>query len=129
MSELRKVLYAEDDEDLRLILRFSLEKVGKFEVCGCANGLLALESAPAFEPDLILLDVAMPKMDGLQTFLNLKKMPGLSKVPVVFLTAKAMSHEIDGLTELGATGIIIKPFDPVKLPKQLRLFWEYGHGN
>ena len=128
MSKLRKVLFAEDDEDLRLILRFSLERVGKFEVCGCPDGMVAMQKAKEFEPDLILLDVAMPKQNGLETFLKMKCTPLFKKTPIVFLTGKAMLCELDVLTDLGATGIIVKPFDPVALPKQLGIFWEHCHG-
>ena len=128
MSELRRVMCVEDDADIRMILEFSLGKVGGYEVLACAGGRAALEQARGFLPDLILLDVMMPDMTGPETFAALREIPEMRAVPVVFITAKAMPEEIERLLEHGATGVIVKPFDPVTLPGEIRIFWEHGRG-
>ncbi len=128
MSELRRVMCVEDDPDIRMILEFSLTTLGGYEVFMCAGGKLALTHAPLFSPDLVLLDVMMPDMSGPETLAALRQQPGMKGVPVVFITAKAMPDEVEALLEYGATGVIVKPFDPVTLPKDIRMYWEHGRG-
>ena len=81
-----------------------------------------------FRPQLVLLDVMMPEMSGPQTLERLRALDEMRGVPVVFLTAKAMSDEVESLLKHGATGIIVKPFNSVSLPKDIRIFWEHGRG-
>ncbi len=128
MSELRRVMCVEDDPDIRMILEFSLTALGAYEVCLCSSGQSALAQAPGFKPDLMLLDVMMPGLTGPQTLAALRTRQDMKKVPVVFLTAKAMPDEIAELMRHGAAGVIIKPFDPVKLPQELLMYWERGCG-
>jgi len=128
MSELRRVLCVEDDPDIRMILEFSLGGLGGYEVLGCAGGRAALAQAGAFRPDLVLLDVMMPDLSGPETLAALRELPEMRGVPVVFITAKAMPEEVEKLLEYGATGVIVKPFDPVALPQQIRIYWEHGRG-
>jgi CheY-like chemotaxis protein len=118
----------EDDPDIRMILEFSLATVGGYEVCMCAGGQLAIDQAPGFKPDLVLLDVMMPGLTGPQTLAALRSQPRMAGVPVVFLTAKAMPDEVEELLQYGATGVIVKPFDPVQLPQDIRIYWEHGGG-
>lgn len=118
----------EDDADIRMVLEFSLSQVGGYEVLACADGRVAVNQAEAFRPDLVLLDVMMPGLTGPETLAALRQLPGMRGVPVVFLTAKAMPEEVEKLLEHGATGVIVKPFDPVALPQQIRMYWEYGRG-
>lgn len=118
----------EDDGDIRTILNFSLSRVGGYEVLLCPGGQQALDQVAAFQPDLVLLDVMMPVLDGPQTLLKLRELECMKGVPVVFLTAKALQGEIEALLEYGATGIIVKPFDPMQLPKDLVMYWEHGRG-
>jgi CheY-like chemotaxis protein len=118
----------EDDPDIRMILEFSLATVGGYDVCMCAGGQLAIDQATAFKPDLVLLDVMMPGLTGPQTLAALRSQPGMTGVPVVFLTAKAMPDEVEELLQYGATGVIVKPFDPVTLPVDIRIYWEHGGG-
>jgi CheY-like chemotaxis protein len=129
MSELRRVMCVEDDPDIRMILEFSLGTVGGYEVCMCASGRSALVQAPDFKPDLVLLDVMMPGLSGPQTLAVLRGQTGMKGVPVVFLTAKAMPDEVEELLQYGASGVIVKPFDPVTLPKDIRIYWEHAHGS
>ena len=128
MSELRRVMCVEDDDDIRMILEFSLGTVGGYEVCMCAGGQTALVRAPAFKPDLVLLDVMMPDLSGPQTLAALRGQAGMKGVPVVFLTAKAMPDEVEELLQYGASGVIVKPFDPVRLPQDIRIYWEHARG-
>ena len=123
-GELQKILHVEDEPDIRDITRLSLVRVGGFTLESCESGAQALEKAPQFQPDLILIDVMMPGMDGPATLRALREMPELAQTPVVFVTAKARPHEVEEFKELGAIGVITKPFEPMQLPQQLRELWE-----
>jgi CheY-like chemotaxis protein len=124
----RRVMCVEDDADIRMILEFSLQRLGGYELCLCASGQEAIDRVAVFSPDLVLLDVMMPGLSGPQTLELLRKLPAMSGVPVVFLTAKAMLNEVEDLLQHGATGIIVKPFDPVKLPENVQFYWQHGRG-
>jgi len=113
-----RVLIIDDDADLRLIIRASLRHRG-FEVEEAASGGQGIQSARAARPDVILLDVMMPEMDGPTTLQALQADPATVGIPVVFLTAKAMRAEIDRLRALGAVGVLVKPFDPLSLGSEL----------
>lgn len=128
MELFERVMCVEDDPDIRLILDFSLGRMGGFGLCLCESGARALEQVAAFRPQLVLLDVMMPEMSGPETLAKLREMPQMQGVPIVFLTAKAMQGEVEALLEYGATGIIVKPFDPVALPQNVRIYWEHGRG-
>ena len=127
-DELKRVMCVEDDDDIRMILEFSLASVGGYEVLACTGGQAALDRVAAFRPDLVLLDVMMPDLTGPETLVALRALPVMRGVPVVFITAKAMPEEVERLLEHGATGVIVKPFDPVELPQQVRIYWEHGRG-
>ncbi len=128
MSELRRVMCVEDDPDIRMIIEFSLASVGGYEVCLCPGGTSALVQAPIFKPDLVLLDVMMPDLSGPETLAALRLQDGMKGVPVVFMTAKAMPEEVEDLLQYGATGVIVKPFDPITLPQDIRIYWQHGRG-
>ena len=113
-----KLLYVEDKADIREIAEFALEDEG-FDIVFCESGEQALEKAAAFQPEVILLDVMMPGMDGPTTLQNLRKLPGLETTPVIFLTAKVQPNEIQDFIALGAMDVIPKPFDPMTLAKQI----------
>lgn len=127
-KELRRLTYVEDEPDIRAITEFALKEFGGYEIDVCASGSEAIERAPAFGPDLIILDVMMPGMDGIETFNRLRAIPALAGTPVVFMTAKAMKHETDRYRALGAAEVIPKPFDPITLSDQIRQIWERAHG-
>ena len=120
---LKRVLFVEDDPDIRTVARISLERVGGFTVLGCSSGTEALERVREFDPDLILLDVMMPGMDGLETLEALRLLPAFREVPVVFMTAKAQAEEVVQYREAGAADVISKPFDPMALPATVREIW------
>ncbi|WMC10591.1 response regulator [Oceanimonas pelagia] len=123
-TEPKRILYVEDDEDIREIARLALEVVGGFEVMLCASGEQALADAAAFAPDIILLDVMMPGMDGPSTLSALRRLPAVSDTPVAFMTAKIQPREIAAYREMGAADVIAKPFDPMTLPEQIRTIWQ-----
>lgn len=120
---LEKILYVEDDTDIQEVAKMALETVGGFTVRICSSGGEALAEAPGFDPDFILLDVMMPGMDGPTTLGELRKLPGLEEKPVVFMTAKVMQSEIGRYKELGAVGVIPKPFDPMTLAERINEIW------
>ena len=122
-----KLLYVEDEADIREIAEFALEDEG-FEMEFCESGEIALQKAVDFQPDVILLDVMMPGMDGPTTLTNLRKIPGLENTPVIFLTAKVQSNEIESFIQLGAIDVIPKPFDPMALADQItQILKTVGH--
>lgn len=114
-----KLLYVEDEADIREIAEYALEDEG-FDIVFCASGEQAMEQAGDFQPEVILLDVMMPGMDGPTTLKNLRDVPGLQTTPVIFLTAKVQPNEIQDFIALGAIDVIPKPFDPMTLAEQIR---------
>lgn len=125
---LNKILLVEDEEDIRTIAQIALEDIGKFTVSYCGSGKEAIQQALMFDPDLILMDMMMPGMDGATTLKELRKYPSLTKTPIVFMTARAQKREITEYLELGAIDVIPKPFDPMTLATTLRQIWEKTHG-
>ena len=114
-----KLLYVEDEADIREIAEFALEDEG-FDIVFCASGEEAVEKAVDFQPEVILLDVMMPGMDGPTTLKNLRTIPGLETTPIIFLTAKVQPNEIQDFIALGAIDVIPKPFDPMTLADKIR---------
>ena len=122
-DELNRILYVEDEPDIQAVAKLALEQVGGFTLEVCSSGKEAMEKAEAFAPQLILLDVMMPEMDGPTTLQNLRKMDSLKSVPVVFMTAKVQPQEIQEYLAMGAVEVIAKPFDPMALSDQIRTIW------
>lgn len=120
---LERVCYVEDDEDIQRIVRMSLERVGKMTVEIVGDPMVAVDAIIRFKPDLVMLDWMMPGMDGPTLFRKLKEEPQTKDLPVVFITAKATTAEMEELRSLGALGAISKPFAPKDLPDQLRALW------
>ena len=120
---LNRICYVEDDEDIQRIVRMSLERVGKMTVEVVGDPLAAIERMIAFKPELVMLDWMMPGMDGPTLFRRMKEVPETQALPVVFITAKASTRELEELKGLGAAGTISKPFSPKDLPDQLRAIW------
>jgi two-component system OmpR family response regulator len=117
---LNRILYVEDDEDIRTVATMALETVGGYTLRVCGSGREAVAAAVDFSPDLILLDVMMPGMDGPTTLEALRRIPGAVRTPVVFMTAKVQPSEIERYKEMGAIAVIAKPFDPMTLAAQVR---------
>ena len=120
---LERICYVEDDEDIQRIVRMSLERLGKMTVEIVGDPMVAIDTIVGFKPDLVMLDWMMPGMDGPTLFRKLREDPQTKELPVVFITAKATSVEMDELRSLGALGAISKPFSPKDLPAQLRALW------
>ena len=114
-----KILLAEDDQSIQAIAVLALTRVGGHFVTTVKDGLETLASVEKEKPDLILLDVMMPNLDGFQTCIKLKANEKTKDIPVIFLTAKAQMHEVQHGMNLGAIGYILKPFDPMTLSKQI----------
>lgn len=127
-GELRRLLYIEDEPDIQAVARLALEAVGGFTVEVCGSGEEALRRGPAFGPDLILLDVMMPGMDGPSTLQALRAIPALAATPAVFMTAKVQPAEIAHFKSLGALDVIAKPFDPMTLADEVRRIWARQNG-
>ena len=120
---LNRILYVEDEPDIRLIAQMALEAVGGFTVIVCASGQDALTAAPASQADLLLLDVMMPGMDGPSTLKALRELPATADTPVIFMTAKVQATEVTAYRALGAIDVIPKPFDPMELSAQIQRIW------
>jgi CheY-like chemotaxis protein len=121
MSSLR-VLHVDDEPDIREVVEMSLGLDPDFSIKSCSSGADALSASEAWQPDVILLDVMMPVMDGPTTLKHLRERPGTAHTPVVFMTARAQASEIDQFISLGAVGVIPKPFDPMKLAESVKSF-------
>lgn len=124
MSKLNKIMYVEDQQDIQMVAKVALESVGGFEVLICGGGEEALEKVSDFNPDLILLDVMMPGMDGPTTKKELEKSPETQNTPVIFMTAKIQPTEVAEYKKMGAIDVIPKPFDPMTLADQIRDMWK-----
>ncbi|AZO70103.1 MAG: response regulator [Mesorhizobium sp.] len=115
-----RILYVDDEDDIREIAQMSLELDPQFEVRSSASGIEALTDAADWRPDLILLDVMMPDMDGPETLRRLGESPLTASIPVVFITARTQTHEVERYLAMGAVGVIAKPFDPMALAGEVR---------
>jgi CheY-like chemotaxis protein len=123
-NTLQRILYVEDEPDIQAVARMALEAVGGFTLQVCSSGEEALQTAVEFAPDLLLLDVMMPGMDGPTTLQQLRNLPELANTPAVFMTAKVQPQEIEQFKSFGAMDVIPKPFDPMTLSDQIALVWK-----
>ena len=114
-----RILIAEDERDIRDLIKFTLNFAGH-EVITTANGEEALNTALKEIPDLILLDVRMPRMTGYEACREIKASPSTQHVPVVFLSAKGQESEVKTGYEAGATEYILKPFSPDHLAERIQ---------
>jgi two-component system OmpR family response regulator len=116
------ILYVDDEPDIREVaeIALGLDDDITIKTVGSGDEALAALSEPGYRPDVIMLDVMMPKMDGPAVLVELRKRPELDDVPVVFITARAQTHEQARFLALGAVGVITKPFDPMTLAMELR---------
>ena len=118
-----RILYVEDEPDIRVVAQMALEAVGGFTVIACASGAHALSAAPQARDDLLLLDVMMPGMDGLGTLRALREIPATANTPAIFMTAKVQAAEVAVYKAMGALEVIPKPFDPMTLSAQIQRIW------
>jgi CheY-like chemotaxis protein len=119
----RRILFCDDDPDIREIIEISLGLEPSFVVKACESAPELLASIVAWSPDLILLDVMMPGLDGPTALTMLRENPCTQSIPVVFMTARTQSYECQHFLALGAAGVIAKPFDPMTLASLLTGFF------
>ncbi len=118
--DIKQVLLVDDDMNIRTLAQMGLEGLTDWKVELAGSGAEALTKATEMKPDLIILDVMMPGMDGPTTLSELRKVESLAGIPVIFMTAKAQTHELELYQKMGAKGIITKPFDPMTLPDDIQ---------
>ena len=127
-TALKRILYVEDEPDIQAVAKLALEAIGGFTVEICSSGQEALDKAPAWAPQLILMDVMMPGMDGPGTLMKIREIPSLSATPVIFMTAKVQAAEVLEYKALGALDVIPKPFDPLTLAATVSGIWTQANG-
>lgn len=130
MKKLNHILLVEDEEDIQTIAKMTLEMVGGYNVSLCNNGQEFIDNIKSINPDLVILDVMMPLVDGPTAFSQLTKKNCLNACPVIFMTAKNQPHEVEALFALGdgVVDVIAKPFDPVQLVGKINDIWNKIHG-
>jgi CheY-like chemotaxis protein len=117
-----RVMFTDDEPDIREIIDMSLALDPLFVLRGCASGDEAVATAVDWLPDLILLDVMMPVMDGPTTLARLRQTNATAPIPIVFMTARTQAREVEHFKAIGAIGVIPKPFDPTMLAAEVRHF-------
>jgi two-component system, OmpR family, response regulator len=122
-ADLNRILCADDEEDILAIVSMCLEMLPDAEVLCCKDGTEAMAQAKVFKPDLVLLDVMMPGMDGPATLRAMRSDPGLKDCPVILMTARVQKSEIEEYLAMGAVGVIPKPFDPMTLADEIVAIW------
>jgi two-component system OmpR family response regulator len=124
---LQRILAVDDDLDVLEVATLALGNVGGYVVQTCRSGSEAIHECVSFRPDLVLLDVMMPGMDGFATLRALRELETARDTPVVFMTALAQRHEIAHYRSLGCLGVILKPVDLFALPEMLQTLWSRQH--
>lgn len=120
---LTSVFYVDDEPDIREVVEMALGLVPGLTVRTCPSGVQAIQELPLLQPDLVLLDVMMPGLDGPATLAQMRNDEILRNLPVIFMTAKALPQEVDRFMKLGAIGVISKPFDPMQLGQRVQELW------
>lgn len=120
---LTRILYAEDDNDIQQIALLALETLGGFTIKTCNDGTEAVTAIENFAPQLLLLDVMMPNMDGPKALAKIRQIEAFKNTPAIFMTAKVQPEEVEKYIAMGAIGVIAKPFDPMTLADQIRDMW------
>ncbi len=126
-KELKHILCVDDEADILEVTKMCLEVVGDYKVTTLSSGVEAIKQVADIKPDLILLDVMMPQMDGPATLAELRKNPELYNIPIVFMTARIQKKEVDEYYGQGAIGVISKPFEPMELAGQIQQIWDKIH--
>jgi two-component system, OmpR family, response regulator len=124
VGTLNKILYVEDQKDIQMIAEYALTTIANYTVKICSSGNEALAEIETFSPDLLLLDVMMPGLDGPETLQEIRKLASYKNTPAIYMTAKILPNEIDDLMSQGAIAIISKPFDPVTLGGEIQALWD-----
>ncbi len=120
MAQIQSVLLVDDDRDIRAIAQICLEEVGGLSTSVAAGGREAIRAARSGLPDVILLDMTMPELDGLGTLELLLADPTTADIPVIFMTARVQARDLSRYIDAGAVGVIAKPFDPMTIADEVR---------
>lgn len=123
MEPLKRIVYLEDDESIAEVAKLAMESLGGFEVTHFFSGPDALAALDTLDPQIFIIDIMMPKMDGLTVLQNIRSSGRFNDTPILFMTAKVQAAEIDNYLKNGAYGVIHKPFDPMKLCDIINDFW------
>jgi CheY-like chemotaxis protein len=118
-KQIEKILLVDDDQNIRFVAQMALEGLTKWKILLASSGLEAIDLAKNERPDLVILDMMMPGMDGPTTYQKLREHEELVSTPVIFMTAKVQTHELESHLKLGAAGVIAKPFDPMTLHQEI----------
>lgn len=123
---MKRILIIDDEESIQTVVQFGIKLAAGWEVLTASSGPTGIDTAQAEQPDVILLDVMMPEMDGIATFKALQLHPETEQIPVILLTAKAQTSEKRQFNDLGVSGVITKPFNSLDLPEQIAkiLHWQ-----
>jgi CheY-like chemotaxis protein len=121
----KRVLVIDDEDDIREVASTALELTEEWEMAAAMTGRQGVKLARMMQPDVILLDVMMPDMDGPATFVELQREPDTRHIPVIFLTAKVQGADRRRFEDLGVRGVIAKPFDPLTLGRQVSEILEW----
>jgi two-component system, OmpR family, response regulator len=127
-SALKRILLVEDDPDIQTVTSMALGSFGGYTVRVCGSASEAIVAAAEFLPDLILLDVMMPGMDGLDTMRALREVPATASTPVIFLTARVQPADVARYKELDSLAVIRKPFEPTALVETIHELWTRYRG-
>ncbi|MDP7223420.1 MAG: response regulator [Alphaproteobacteria bacterium] len=125
---LKHILCIDDEDDILTVAQLSLETVGGFSVTACSNGEEGIQKAMENKPDIIMIDVMMPGLDGPATLQKFKNNPDLSSIPIIFMTARVQEAEIQEYLDMGASDVVAKPFDPMELSGTVLNIWEKING-
>jgi CheY-like chemotaxis protein len=115
----KRILLIDDEDTIQTVVQFGIRMVTGWDVQLASSGSQGIETARTFQPDVILLDMLMPDMDGVDTLEVLQSLPTTQHIPVIFLTAKSQFQEMQAWHELGVRGVIAKPFNSLDLPTQI----------
>ncbi|GAA4650751.1 response regulator [Kistimonas scapharcae] len=122
-TELKRILYVEDDPSMQKLVNLVLETGGHYQITTYKTAKEALNQLPQIDVQMILLDVMLPDMDGIQLYNHIREMNTYQSTPIAFVTAKVEKHEIETYQKTGAIGVIVKPFVPTELTKTIRELW------
>jgi len=123
---LKKIIYIDDQMDILLVAEYALTQVGKYDVLMCESGTEALAKIRDYNPDLIVLDVMMPELDGHETLSKIRAIESFKTTPTIFITAKIFPNEVADLfaCDVNIIDVIPKPFDPIKISADIQSSWD-----
>lgn len=122
-TKLQRILYLEDVPEIAQMTLMALRDLGGYEVKHCLNGPDAIDCVTTFDPQLLIFDVMLPGMDGIETLQRIRTQAGNKDLPVIFMTAKAQTHEQASYEALDILGLIMKPFDVTTLCARIEELW------